>query len=179
VKLALVVLQQGECLLKWALSFVEHGCRGVPCAHCADSLGWVSLSWCGSSREDLLKDVLHVQQASSLLAELDQSPPQSTHNAMKGCSSALVSPTLLRHKDKEVGLLVAICISEIMRIVAPDAPYSDDTLKVCWAWSCVFVDGYSCMQCLARLQVRLQFGEVCDRFMRVERTRVRDACTAF
>ncbi|XP_024357694.1 sister chromatid cohesion protein PDS5 homolog A isoform X2 [Physcomitrium patens] len=68
-------------------------------------------------------------QASTLLVELDQSPPQSTHNAMKGCSEALVSPSLLRHKDKEVGLLVAICISEIMRIVAPDAPYSDETLK--------------------------------------------------
>lgn len=71
-----------------------------------------------------------MQQASTLLVELDQSPPQSTHNAMKGCSEALVSPSLLRHKDKEVGLLVAICISEIMRIVAPDAPYSDETLKV-------------------------------------------------
>ncbi|XP_024361716.1 sister chromatid cohesion protein PDS5 homolog A isoform X1 [Physcomitrium patens] len=68
-------------------------------------------------------------QSSALLAELDQSPPQSTHNAMKGCSEALVSPALLRHKDNEVGLLVAICLSEIMRIVAPDAPYSDETLK--------------------------------------------------
>lgn len=77
-----------------------------------------------------LNDVLHVQQASTLLAELDQSPPQTTHIAMKGCSDALVSNSLLRHKDKEVGLLVAICISEIMRIVAPDAPYSDETLKV-------------------------------------------------
>lgn len=71
-----------------------------------------------------------MQQSSALLAELDQSPPQSTHNAMKGCSEALVSPALLRHKDNEVGLLVAICLSEIMRIVAPDAPYSDETLKV-------------------------------------------------
>lgn len=84
-----------------------------------------------------------MQHASTLLAELDQSPPQSTHNAMKGISSALVSPALLRHKDKEVGLLVAICISEIMRIVAPDAPYSDDTLKVsvgpvvCPPWSVI------------------------------------------
>lgn len=49
---------------------------------------------------------------------------------MKGCSEALVTHVLLRHKDKDVRLLVAICISEIMRIVAPDAPYNDDTLKV-------------------------------------------------
>lgn len=65
-----------------------------------------------------------------MLAELDQSPPASIQNAMKYCTEALVSPSLLRHKDKEVGLLVAICISEVMRIVAPDAPYSDETLKV-------------------------------------------------
>lgn len=99
----------------------------------------VLAEWCCSSREGSLSHVLYVQQASTLLAELDQSPPQSTHNAMKGCSSALVSPSLLRHKDKEVGLLVAICISEIMRIVAPDAPYSDDTLKVLWALLCVWL----------------------------------------
>lgn len=58
---------------------------------------------------------------------------------MKGCSDALVSLPLLRHKDKEVGLLVAICISEIMRIVAPDAPYSDETLKVVFVPSLLYL----------------------------------------
>ena len=92
-----------------------------------------------------------MQQASTLLAELEQSPPQSTHNAMKGCSSALISPALLRHKDKEVGLLVAICISEIMRIVAPDAPYSDDILKVVWARCQSGLLGRGCLRCFARV----------------------------
>jgi hypothetical protein len=70
------------------------------------------------------------QQAASMLEDVEQSPPPSTIFAMKGCSDALVDPTLLGHKDKDVGVLVALCISEIMRIVAPDAPYSDDCLKV-------------------------------------------------
>ncbi|CAK9268996.1 unnamed protein product [Sphagnum jensenii] len=68
-------------------------------------------------------------QAASMLEDVEQSPPPSTIFAMKGCSDALVDPTLLGHKDKDVGVLVALCISEIMRIVAPDAPYSDDCLK--------------------------------------------------
>ncbi|CAK9189716.1 unnamed protein product [Sphagnum troendelagicum] len=68
-------------------------------------------------------------KAATMLEEVEQSPPSSTIYAMKACSDALVDPALLRHKDKDVGLLVALCISEIMRIVAPDAPYSDDCLK--------------------------------------------------
>ncbi|CAN5952052.1 unnamed protein product [Sphagnum jensenii] len=68
-------------------------------------------------------------KAATMLEEVEQSPPSSTIFAMKACSDALVDPALLRHKDKDVGLLVALCISEIMRIVAPDAPYSDDCLK--------------------------------------------------
>jgi hypothetical protein len=71
------------------------------------------------------------QKAATMLEEVQQSPPPSTIFAMKACLDALVDPALLRHKDKDVGLLVALCISEIMRIVAPDAPYSDDCLKVC------------------------------------------------
>lgn len=70
------------------------------------------------------------QQAAVLLAEMEQSPPQSTLTAMKGCTEALVTPTLLRHKDKDVKLLVAICISEFMRVVAPVVPYGDECLKV-------------------------------------------------
>lgn len=43
---------------------------------------------------------------------------------------ALIEPNLLKHEDEDVRLLVAKCLSDIMRIAAPDAPFSDDTLKV-------------------------------------------------
>ncbi|URD78436.1 Sister chromatid cohesion protein PDS5 [Musa troglodytarum] len=33
---------------------------------------------------------------------------------------------LLKHKDKEVRLLVAVCFSEIIRILAPEPPFSDE-----------------------------------------------------
>jgi sister-chromatid-cohesion protein PDS5 len=44
---------------------------------------------------------------------------------------AIVKPELLKHQDRDVKLLVATCICEITRITAPEAPYSDDVLKVC------------------------------------------------
>lgn len=43
---------------------------------------------------------------------------------------ALVLPALIKHKDKDVRLLTMTCIMEILRIVAPDAPYSDKELQV-------------------------------------------------
>ena len=45
---------------------------------------------------------------------------------------ALVLPALIKHKDKDVRLLTTTCIMEMLRIVAPDAPYSDKELQVCF-----------------------------------------------
>ena len=44
--------------------------------------------------------------------------------------NAIIKPELLQHQDRDVRLLVATCICEITRITAPEAPYSDDVLKV-------------------------------------------------
>uniref|UniRef100_A0A3Q7FSY2 Uncharacterized protein n=1 Tax=Solanum lycopersicum TaxID=4081 RepID=A0A3Q7FSY2_SOLLC len=41
----------------------------------------------------------------------------------------LVADGLLRHSDMDVKVSVASCISEIMRITAPDQPYKDSILK--------------------------------------------------
>ena len=37
---------------------------------------------------------------------------------------------LLQHRDKDVKLLVAICVSETFRILAPDLPFEDEYLRV-------------------------------------------------
>jgi hypothetical protein len=49
--------------------------------------------------------------------------------------NAIVKPELLKHQDRDVKLLVATCICEITRITAPEAPYSDDVLKVCFFYT--------------------------------------------
>lgn len=78
------------------------------------------------SKEALIKIL---KQVASYLSEVDQSPSQTMLRALRPSMNALVSPELLGHRDKDVVLLVVTCISEITRITAPEAPYSDDVLK--------------------------------------------------
>lgn len=77
-----------------------------------------------------------MQQAATCLTELDQSPSASILESLQPSLNAIVKPELLKHQDRDVKLLVATCICEITRITAPEAPYSDDVLKVCF-----FYDG--------------------------------------
>ncbi|CAH8381143.1 unnamed protein product [Eruca vesicaria subsp. sativa] len=42
---------------------------------------------------------------------------------------ALVSAHLLRNRDSDVRVYVVSCLTEIMRITAPEAPYNDDQMK--------------------------------------------------
>lgn len=45
-------------------------------------------------------------------------------------SRYLVTPFVLEHKDKDVLLYAALCLSEILRIFAPTPPYSKNQLLV-------------------------------------------------
>ena len=79
--------------------------------------------------------IQYSQQASILLGKLKQALDQpDVHSAVKPSMDALIKPSLLKHQDEDVRLLVIKCICEIIRIGAPDAPFSDDTLKV--AFNC-------------------------------------------
>lgn len=42
----------------------------------------------------------------------------------------LASPSLIKHKDKAVRVLVACSIANILRLFAPDAPYSMEQFEV-------------------------------------------------
>ncbi|KAG2602210.1 hypothetical protein PVAP13_5KG660400 [Panicum virgatum] len=68
-----------------------------------------------------------LKQAENALSELSQS--SSLQDALHALSKSLVQTTLLNHKDKDVKLLVAVCFIEVMRILAPDPPFSDEILK--------------------------------------------------
>ena len=73
---------------------------------------------------------IDMQQAATCLSELDQSPTKSMLESMQPFLNSIAKPELLKHQDREVKLLVATCVCEITRITAPEAPYSDDVLKV-------------------------------------------------
>ncbi|KAH7283493.1 hypothetical protein KP509_34G009800 [Ceratopteris richardii] len=79
-----------------------------------------------SSKDSLCK---LLKQSLLLLSSISQSPDEKILAAMQPTVEALVRPNLLAHKDKDVKLLVTTCISEVMRIVAPDAPYNDEILR--------------------------------------------------
>lgn len=47
-----------------------------------------------------------------------------------GLADQLAAPGLIKHMDKAVRILTACCIANILRLFAPDAPYSIDQFEV-------------------------------------------------
>ncbi|RZC73646.1 hypothetical protein C5167_049126 [Papaver somniferum] len=70
-----------------------------------------------------------VREVEALLLKVDQSPSKSMQKAISPLVRALAADDLLRHIDADVKVAVASCITEITRITAPEAPYSDDQMK--------------------------------------------------
>lgn len=52
-----------------------------------------------------------------------------------GLADQLAAPGLIKHKDRAVRVLIACCIANILRLFAPDAPYSIDQFEVQWSLS--------------------------------------------
>ena len=80
--------------------------------------------------DNKLVDCLFIQEVEDCLLKVEQSPPESTSNAIRPATEALVRKELMGHTDPNVRLAVASCISEITRITAPDTPYDDDAMRV-------------------------------------------------
>ncbi|CAL9070064.1 unnamed protein product [Musa banksii] len=78
------------------------------------------------ARPRLSKDALVklLKEAEDALSKLNQS--STLQIALGLLSHSLSQINLLQHKDKEVRLLVAVCFSEIIRILAPEPPFSDE-----------------------------------------------------
>ncbi|KAH7345730.1 cohesin-associated protein Pds5 [Rhizoctonia solani] len=63
----------------------------------------------------------------SELASMDQDNVDT--NTFQGVRKELISTTILLHKDKGVRALAACCIADLLRLYAPDAPYTAPELK--------------------------------------------------
>ncbi|KAF8755429.1 Cohesin-associated protein pds5 [Rhizoctonia solani] len=63
----------------------------------------------------------------SELASIDQDNVDT--NTLQGVRKELISTTILLHKDKGVRALAACCIADLLRLYAPDAPYTAPELK--------------------------------------------------
>uniref|UniRef100_A0A1J3J2X5 Sister chromatid cohesion protein PDS5-like protein B-B n=1 Tax=Noccaea caerulescens TaxID=107243 RepID=A0A1J3J2X5_NOCCA len=79
-----------------------------------------------SSTDELLT---LLDETETLLRNVEQDQPLSMQNALIPSKNALVSAGLLSHPDSDVRVSVVSCLTEIVRITAPEAPYSDDQMK--------------------------------------------------
>ncbi|KAK9945794.1 hypothetical protein M0R45_011293 [Rubus argutus] len=79
--------------------------------------------------------VKSLREAAVAFAELEQPSGTKKLEATRKLEAAInplketIVNGLLRHKDKDVRLLVAICATEIMRLMAPEPPFEDRDLR--------------------------------------------------
>jgi sister-chromatid-cohesion protein PDS5 len=78
----------------------------------------------GLATDALLKKLKTLQKE---LTELDQEKVDAS--SLDGIKKDLISPTLLLHKDKGVKAYAACCIADILRLYAPNAPYTPSELQ--------------------------------------------------
>ena len=81
-----------------------------------------------------------MQKAANALSQIKQSPQPRTakelqaakkqEDALKPLSNAVVCGGMLQHADKEVRLVVATCVTELFRLMAPEPPFEDKHLRV-------------------------------------------------
>lgn len=80
-----------------------------------------------------------LQQAANALSAVEQPSFQEAAKKLETAKKLEVATKplrkvivhgLLQHKDKEVRLLLAICVCEIFRIMAPEPPFEDKNLRV-------------------------------------------------
>ncbi|KAF4390087.1 hypothetical protein G4B88_005005 [Cannabis sativa] len=86
-----------------------------------------------------LRSSLNSGQAANALSQLEQpSSPDPNKKleaareieaAIEPLKECIIIRGLLQHKDNDVKLLVAICVSETFRILAPDLPFEDKYLR--------------------------------------------------
>lgn len=78
----------------------------------------------------MLLKLIVMQQAAECLHGIEQSPGSSVMETIQSCLKAVARQELLKHLDEDVKVHLATCFCEITRITAPEAPYSDDVLRV-------------------------------------------------
>lgn len=86
------------------------------------------LSW-RAGKPIAIADLLRRLQAlSKEMRSMEQE--ENERDSFTTVAKELASPNLLAHKDKGVKAWTACCLVDILRLCAPDAPYTGQQLKV-------------------------------------------------
>lgn len=78
--------------------------------------------------ERLSKDEL-IKRLKNLAHELSNADQTDRAEKYGTVAQSLVSPFILKHRDKDVKAHAACCLADILRIHAPEAPYDEEQLK--------------------------------------------------
>ena len=86
------------------------------------------LSW-RAGKPIAIADLLRrLQKLSNQMKEMEQE--ENDRDSFTSVAKELASHNLLAHKDKGVKAWTACCLVDILRLCAPDAPYTGQQLKV-------------------------------------------------
>lgn len=86
------------------------------------------LSWRPTKPISTATLLKRLEQLARELADFDQGEVQL--ESLKDVAASLAHRNLLQHKDRGVKAYTACCLVDILRLFVPDAPYTDDQLKV-------------------------------------------------
>jgi sister-chromatid-cohesion protein PDS5 len=86
------------------------------------------LSWRPGKAIPIDQLLKRLNTLSKELSELDQDTIDT--DALNKVAKELASHQLLQHKDKGVRAYAACCIVDILRLCAPDAPFTQNQMKV-------------------------------------------------
>mmetsp|Transcript_34803 Transcript_34803/g.76754 ORF Transcript_34803/g.76754 Transcript_34803/m.76754 type:complete len:186 (+) Transcript_34803:108-665(+) len=91
------------------------------------SIFGMSIMRVSGRKGDLIK---HLDKLHNALSDISQEA-RDQPKELSFTAKQLVAQDLLQHKDKEVKLLTVCCLVDILRVFAPDAPYSpEETVSV-------------------------------------------------
>ena len=76
------------------------------------------------NKRELLGELMRVHDR---LSALSQDPEERPHN-VSVIAANLLHENVIGNKDKEIRLLVACCLVDVLRVFAPQAPYNDEEL---------------------------------------------------
>ncbi len=87
-----------------------------------------SLSWPAGKQTPVVE--LHKNLGALWLRMKDAEQDADERRPFLSVAESLASPNLLAHKDKGVKALTSCCLVDMLRLCAPDAPYTVEQLKV-------------------------------------------------
>ena len=86
------------------------------------------LSWRAGKPLAITELLKRLQALSKEMKDMEQE--EDERESFNTVAKELASPNLLAHKDKGVKAWTACCLVDILRLCAPDAPYTGQQLKV-------------------------------------------------